>query len=181
VRRSLLEGADLRSLRPLTEPGGANALVACLIDGGAAQLDAEDPAWPDRDRLVATSGVAGPLQERLDANGLADAVTVGHSDGEALGLAFGLTLASRRRGSAWRTWCLLGESPEDEGSVWEVAVGVGSTAVPLVALVAGDAGPLWAAAGWTVHSSPPDPVGLLAALDHALATAGTPHVIACHR
>ena len=179
MRPSLLDRADLLRLRPLARAGGVASLAACLIDGGVVQLDRNEPAWPDRDRLVAGGHTAvAALVARLRATELPDSVVAAETPGEALGVALGAAIVSARHGAAWRVWCLLDAGAADDGAVWETArAAAGSWPVPLTVLVDGhDA--LWHAAGWRIEEAPGgDPVHVLAALDQAAQVGARPTAV----
>lgn len=180
--RSLLDGVDLRRLR-LPAASGAQTLAACLIDGGAAQFDAGDPAWPDRDRLVAVAGspLAAAVDERLQAAGCpaGEQLVLAGGGGEALAVALGAGAVSRLDGGVWRAWCLLADDDCDDGTLWEAVRAAGEQCLATVtALVDGAAtAPLWRACGWSVRQVPAEPVRLLAAVDHAVAEQGVPAVV----
>ena len=170
---SLLDAVDLRQLRPLAR-SGAGAIAACLVDAGAVQLDAADPDWPDRDRIVAVEGApADALRARLRAHGLATAVLTAPLGGEALGLAYGAAVVSARTGGVWRAWCVLDDDACDDGAVWEAArAAAQGQPAPLTVLVGGGScAPLWEACGWPCTVAPRDnPAQVLAALDRAVVT-----------
>ena len=175
MARSLLDGADLATLRALAGNGVEAAVAAAVVDSGLLQFDPDDPAWEDRDRVVvAGSGLHGALAQRLTEAG-ADpgrVLVTAAGGGEALGLAFGAAMASAHDGGAWRSWCLLDEEACEDGRVWEVADAVrGAGADPLGAIVVGErTAALWRACGWQVHTATvSDPVEVLGGLDQLLA------------
>lgn len=174
MTRSLLDGADLATLRSLGRTP-AIAVAAALIDTGLLQFDPDDPDWGERDRVVICGPrVTAAVGRRLTAGGAdPDAVVApAPSGGDALALAFGAAMAGTMDGGAWRAWCLLDAEACDDGRVWEVARAA-SAARPdtLGALVAGGGtAELWRACGWQVHEAPAsDAVWLLGAFDQLVA------------
>lgn len=178
--RSLLDGADLATLRLLTT-GPAEAVAAALVDTGLLQFDPDDPEWEDRDRLVICGDeVARAAGRRLSAAG-ADpdvVVTLAPTGGDALALAFGAAMAANLDGGGWRAWCVLDAEACDDGRVWEIARAASAAApATLAVLVAGGgAAALWRACGWQAHEAPAsDPVWLLGSVDQMVA--GAPAVV----
>jgi transketolase len=109
--------------------------------------DPADPAWPDRDRFLLSTGhysiamyavlaEAGYLDEdelptyglngsRLPMSTFDDTVgveIVGGSLGHGLGQAVGMALGLRLDGSPARVFCELSDGELDEGSTWEAAM-----------------------------------------------------------
>lgn len=175
MARSLLDAADVSTLRGLVGKAPDVAIAAALVDAGVLQFDPDDPMWGDRDRVfVGGRGVAAALRERLTAAGAdPDAVLLEvPAGGDALALAFGAAAASRLDGGVWRAWCILDAEACDDGRIWEVAQSVpASGIVELTVLGVGtDSERLWRACGWNVQRARfDDPVWLLGAVDHALA------------
>lgn len=183
MRPSLLDRADLRRLRPLAGGGGLAAIAACLVDGGVVQLDAQEPTWSDRDRIVAGGPeAAAAVSARLVAGSLPDSVVAAATAGEALGVAVGTAIVSARQGAAWRVWCVLDRSAVDDGAVWETARAAAlAWPLPLTVLAEGEPS-VWAAAGWRVEAAAGgDPAHILAALDHTAEVAERPIAVAVTR
>ena len=162
-----LEGAELeaaaRRMRALDivgihaagsgHPGGTLSVmdVAAALYLNEARLDPKNPGWPERDRIIFSTGHKAPtLYAALAALGLysdEQVVTLrklgspfqGHphapklpgveissgSLGQGLGIAVGSALAARLDGRASRVYCLMGDGEQQEGSVWEAAMSAG--------------------------------------------------------
>lgn len=184
MRRSLLDDVDLAALRPLCAGGGVESLAAMLVDGGVVAMAADDPLWPDRDRIVTggeqarTAVVARLRAAELDARHDPETRRRG---GAAVAVAMGLAGTSARQGGVWRALCVLDVAAAADGEVWEAArtaVASGAGASLKVAVAAGDTAPMWAAWGWAVSTAPADdPARLLAAFDHALAEPARPAAV----
>ncbi len=107
----------------------------------------EDPAWPDRDRLVLCKGHAAPAlyatlahagyfdQGRLPSLRKTGSMLQGHptlvtpgvdistgSLGQGLSIANGMALAARLDGAGYRVFALTGDGECDEGQIWEAAM-----------------------------------------------------------
>lgn len=125
---------------------GISDLLAALYFG-EMRLDPQDPAWPDRDRfllstghyssalwaVLAEVGVLDPAE--LDTYGLngsrlqmttLDTVpgceVVGGSLGQGLGVGVGVALGLRLDGRRSRVFVELSDGELQEGSVWEAAI-----------------------------------------------------------
>jgi transketolase len=109
---------------------------------------AEDPKWPDRDRLILSKGHAVPAQyaalalmgvlpieelgtlkkmgTRLQGHPVMHLTpgieACGGALGEGLSYANGISLASRILGKTFRVYCVLGDGELQEGQVWEAAM-----------------------------------------------------------
>jgi len=119
-------------------------LIAVLY-GRILRVDPGNPDWPERDRFILSKGHAGacvyaalaetgffPIED-LDAHCQDGAYLSGHvshkgipgvelstgSLGHGLGVAAGMALAAKRRGTNFRAFCLLSDGECDEGSNWE--------------------------------------------------------------
>jgi len=111
--------------------------------------DPENPAWPDRDRLVLSIGHVAPvlyatlahvgyfpkeelmtlrkLGSRLQGHpgrdlGLPGIELSAGSLGQGLSVAAGMALAARMDGKTHKIYCVLGDGELQEGSVWEAAM-----------------------------------------------------------
>ena len=113
-----------------------------------ANHDPKNPKWPDRDRIIWSTGHKAPsLYLGLAFAGfcpLEDVVTLrklgspyqGHphwlklpgvevstgSLGQGLSLAVGIALAGKLNGQAYKTFCIMGDGEQQEGQVWEAAM-----------------------------------------------------------
>lgn len=187
--RSLLDRADLATIRRAAAryPGLFATIAACLIDGGLAQFDPDDPDWDDRDRvLVGDEEAAKALTAALAAAGAnAHRAVVRAAPGVAVCLATGAAMASGVDGGLFRVWCLISETAVTDGLVWEgaraaAAAGVHGLAVLAVARRTDTSAlsSLFAAAGWQVRQAAADDViELLGAMDHALASTTGPVLV----
>jgi len=112
------------------------------------RYDAQNPAWPDRDRFVMSKGHSVPAQyaalalkgviplEELQTLKRLGSRLQGHPAmhhtpgieactgmlGEGLSFSNGLALAARVRGQDYRVYCLMGDGELQEGQVWEAAM-----------------------------------------------------------
>jgi transketolase len=183
--------AALGELLPDTEAQGL-VLAICLIFARHMRLDAADPAWPDRDRLLIDSGLAG-----MD-NALSALAGIGfgpcHYLEPPLGLAVGTSLAERLLAARFgrslvdhRTWVLLTEACLPEGAVLEAAQLAAawklSRLVALVSVEHKDAPGLaaFAAAGWSVRRVASTDGAEIAAAVSAALRAQRPTLLACLR
>jgi transketolase len=116
-----------------------------------ANHDPKNPAWPDRDRIIWSTGhkapslylglaFAGfcPLEEVMTLRKLSSPFQ-GHphwlrlpgveistgSLGQGLSLAVGMALAARIDKKAHKIFCLMGDGEQQEGQVWEAAMEAG--------------------------------------------------------
>ncbi len=116
-----------------------------------ADHDPQDPAWPDRDRIVWSTGHKAPsLYLGLAFAGfhpIEDVVLLrklwsayqGHphwlklpgvevstgSLGQGLSVAVGIALAGKLNGKNYRTFCIMGDGEQQEGQIWEAAMEAG--------------------------------------------------------
>lgn len=130
--------------------GGSMSVADLLavLYGGVAQVDPNNPTWPDRDRVVLSKGHAGPaLYAALSLRGYfpADWLTTmnqgnsrlpSHADrnltpgvdfstgplAQGFSMAAGVALAARRTGKDFTTYAIIGDGECDEGQVWETAL-----------------------------------------------------------
>ena len=130
-------GGDLSCLNVLT------ALYFDVMQG----LDASDPKAPGRDRFVLSKGhcvealyvtleAKGFLQpEVLDTLGQYGSVLSGHPTievpgievnsgalGHGLSIGVGMALAAKMDGKNWRTFVMMGDGEQGEGSIYEAAM-----------------------------------------------------------
>ena len=113
-----------------------------------ANHDPANPSWPDRDRIIWSTGHKAPsLYLGLAFAGfcpLDDVVFLrklgspyqGHphwlklpgvevstgSLGQGLSIAVGIALAGRLNGKGYKTFCIMGDGEQQEGQVWEAAM-----------------------------------------------------------
>ena len=132
-----------------------------LYYGGIADVRADKPAWPDRDRVIVSKGhgcltLYAILADRgffprdeLDKFAGDGSLLPGHPDylvpgvdtmsgslGHGLGVGAGMALAARVDGAHWRTFVILGDGECNEGSIWEAAMFAGHQKLTnLVAIV----------------------------------------------
>ncbi|NLD43908.1 MAG: hypothetical protein GX657_10480, partial [Chloroflexi bacterium] len=112
------------------------------------RLDPDEPAWPERDRLLFSKGHACamlytclahrgffPVDELMTFRGL-DSRLQGHPEpartpgvevpagplGHGVAIGAGLALGARMDGAAWRTYTVLGDGEIDAGVIWEGAL-----------------------------------------------------------
>jgi transketolase len=184
------------------------------------RYDARDPANPDNDRFVLSKGHAAPVLYAAWAEagiiGREDQLTLrqidsdleGHptprlpwvdvatgSLGQGICAAVGIALNARRIDSEYRTYALLGDAENAEGSVWEAAeLAAFDRLDSLCAIVdmnaLGQSGPTmwqhdtaalagrWSAFGWNaIVVDGHDIAQLLDALEKARSTRGRPTVL----
>lgn len=192
--RSYLDAADLAALRLTGLEGGPAALaLACLLEGGVAEFDADDPEWADRDRVLVDPGL--PLQAVVTvlerAGYHADDGRMGQGPGRVLAEALRAARASKAAGDVYRVFVVLDGASLAQGAVWEALLAAAADALtPLTLLVL--LSPTWripamsedsfrirkessrlvlGAAGWRVEEVAADPAEILGGLDRVL-TAG---------
>jgi transketolase len=130
--------------------GGALSIVEALavLYGGAMRINPQDPAWPDRDKLVMSKGHAGPAlysvlalkgyfnRELLKTLNQPGTTLPSHCDrkltpgvdmttgslGQGVSTAIGLALAQRMDGRDSRTFLITGDGELNEGQTWEGAL-----------------------------------------------------------
>jgi len=116
-----------------------------------ANHDPKNPSWPDRDRIIWSTGHKAPsLYLGLAFAGFCpidDVMTLrklyspfqGHphwlklpgievstgSLGQGLSVAVGIALAGKLDGKAYTTFCLMGDGEQQEGQIWEAAMEAG--------------------------------------------------------
>ncbi len=195
--------------------------LLAVLYGRVLRVDPTRPGWADRDRFILSKGHAAAIlyavlahrgfipKSLLETYSQDGSVLTGHishkvpgvevstgSLGHGLPIGCGLALATRRDGSAWRTFVLLSDGELDEGSNWEAALFAGHHGLDgLTAMVdynkiqsfgmvkdVLDLEPLgdkFRAFGWNVQGIDGHDVGaILAALTAPLA--GKPRVIIAH-
>jgi len=131
-------------------PGGSLSAVEilCALYLRILRHNAQDPAWPDRDRFILSKGHGVPALyavlaecgylpvEELATLRKVNTRLQGHpragsppgvemsagSLGQGLSYSIGQALAARLDGRDYRVYCLLGDGELDEGQVWEAAM-----------------------------------------------------------
>jgi transketolase len=131
-------------------PGPSLSIVEALVAlyFNEMRIDAEEPAWPDRDRFVLSKGHGAlgyyavlsragffPRDELFTFECLGSRLQ-GHPDtvltpgvelstgslGQGLSVAAGMAIGARLQGRDIRAYCLLGDGETEEGNVWEAAM-----------------------------------------------------------
>jgi len=137
-------------------------IVASLYFGGVMRVDARNPSWPDRDRLIMSKGHGAPavyaaLVERgfCPVEWIAEYESLGAhfsthpnmhmipgidmsagSLGHGLSIGVGMALAAKMDRKDYRVHVVLGDGELNEGMVWEAAMSAGKYALDnLVAIV----------------------------------------------
>jgi transketolase len=151
----LMRGYDLIALNAAASGHAGGTLSIMDITAAlylrVADLDPKNPNWPDRDRIVWSTGHKAPsLYLGLAFAGfcpLEDVVFLrklsspyqGHphwlklpgvevstgSLGQGLSLAVGIALAGKLNGKSYRTFCIMGDGEQQEGQIWEAAMEAG--------------------------------------------------------
>lgn len=131
-------------------PGPALSLVEILVTlyFDEMRIDPRQPLWPERDFLVLSKGHGAlALYATLALRGYFPEAELhtfeclgsrlqGHPDclltpgvdlstgslGQGLSFAAGLAIGAKRRGTANRAYCILGDGECQEGNVWEAAM-----------------------------------------------------------
>ncbi len=152
---NLMRGYDLVALHAAGSghAGGTLSImdITAAIYLKVADHDPRNPEWPDRDRIVWSTGHKAPsLYLGLAFAGfgpIEDVVTLrklgspyqGHphwlklpgveastgSLGQGLSIAVGLALAARLDNKQHKIFCLMGDGEQQEGQVWEAAMEAG--------------------------------------------------------
>jgi transketolase len=152
---NLMRGYDLVALHAAGSghAGGTLSImdIAAALYLKIADHDPKSPNWPDRDRIIWSTGHKAPsLYLGLAFAGfcpLDEVVTLrklgspyqGHphwlklpgvevstgSLGQGLSLAVGMALAGRLNGKRHKIFCIMGDGEQQEGQVWEAAMEAG--------------------------------------------------------
>lgn len=152
---SLMRGYDLVALHAAGSghAGGTLSImdIAAALYLKIANLDPQNPNWPDRDRIIWSTGHKAPsLYLGLAFAGfypIDDVVTLrklnspfqGHphwlklpgvevstgSLGQGLSIAVGMALAARLDQKRHKIFCIMGDGEQQEGQVWEAAMEAG--------------------------------------------------------
>src|SRR6202158_4834560 len=146
---TLMRGYDFAALCAATSghAGGTLSImdIAAALYLRVANHDPKNPDWPDRDRIVWSTGHNAPsLYLGLAFAGFCplDDVALlrklwtpyqGHphwlklpgvevstgSLGQGLSIAVGIALAGKLNGKNYKTFCIMGDGEQQEGQVWE--------------------------------------------------------------
>jgi transketolase len=152
---NLMRGYDLVALFAAGSGHAGGTLSVMDITAAlylrAANLDPKNPSWPDRDRIIWSTGHKAPsLYLGLAFAGfypIEDVVTLrklgspfqGHphwlklpgvevstgSLGQGLSIAVGMALAAKLDAKQHRIFCLMGDGEQQEGQIWEAAMEAG--------------------------------------------------------
>ena len=155
AQAKLMRGYDLVALCAAGSghSGGTLSImdIAAALYLRVANHDPRNPNWPDRDRIIWSTGHKAPsLYLGLAFAGYfpkEDVVTLrklyspfqGHphwlklpgvevstgSLGQGLSIAVGIALAGKLNGKSYRTFCIMGDGEQQEGSIWEAAMEAG--------------------------------------------------------
>lgn len=119
--------------------------LLAVLYGREMRIDPENPAWPERDKLVTSKGHAGPAvygalavkgyfpYEELETLNKPGTHLPSHTDrlltrgvdmttgslGQGSSLACGLALGDRLKGRNCRTFLIIGDGESNEGQIWE--------------------------------------------------------------
>src|ERR1700756_582558 len=151
----MMRAYDLVALcaAPSGHAGGTLSImdIAAALYLRVADHDPENPNWPDRDRIVWSTGHKAPsLYLGLAFAGfcpIEDVVLLrklgspyqGHphwlklpgvevstgSLGQGLSIAVGLALAGKLNGRNHKVFCIMGDGEQQEGQIWEAAMEAG--------------------------------------------------------
>jgi len=152
---SLMRGYDLVALCAAGSGHAGGTLSIMDITAAlylkVADHDPENPSWPDRDRIIWSTGHKAPsLYLGLAFAGFCPPEDVallrklwspyqGHphwlklpgievstgSLGQGLSIGVGIALAGRLDGKNYKTFCLMGDGEQQEGQIWEAAMEAG--------------------------------------------------------
>ena len=147
IRIALLEEMKARGFGHIGGSLSVCDLLAVLY-GKVMNYRVDDPAWPDRDKLVCSKGHAGPavyatlalkgffpveelktlnrpgtnLPSHCDRNKTPGVDCTCGSLGQGTSQAVGIALGDRLKGRPSRTYLVVGDGEIDEGQCWEAAM-----------------------------------------------------------
>ncbi|WP_018331428.1 transketolase [Actinomycetospora chiangmaiensis] len=191
IRRYALEMGEVQGQGYIGQALGVADVLAVLF-GHVLRFRPDDPAWAERDRFLlsvghyaiaayaafAEAGIVEPSEladygadgSSLPMSAMASSTPgmeiSGGSLGHGLGIATGMGLGLRHRGSSARVVTLLSDGELDEGSTWEAAMACaqfglanvlavvdvnGLQADGATVLASGSLVGKWEAFGWTVR------------------------------
>ena len=147
IRIGIVEQIKARGFGHL---GGSLSVADTLavLYGSVMRVDPQNPAWPERDKLVCSKGHAGPaVYATLAAKGFFPTEMLktlnqpgtnlpSHCDrkktpgvdmttgslGQGTSLAVGLAVGDAIKGRSCRTFLMVGDGELNEGQVWEAAM-----------------------------------------------------------
>lgn len=122
--------------------------LLAVLYGGEMRVDPNNPAWPQRDKLVCSKGHAGPaiyaalgimgyfpydeiktlnqpgthFPSHCDRNQTPGVDMTTGSLGQGSSLAVGMALGDKLKGRDSNTYLILGDGELNEGQVWEAAM-----------------------------------------------------------
>ena len=204
--------------------GGAMSVLDILsvLYYDVLRLRPEEPDWPDRDRFLLSKGhsVEGYLalladrgffpKEELRTFSQEGSRLIGHPNnatpgvevctgalGHGLPVGVGMALAAKRTGRGYRTFVVMGDGEQEEGSVWEAAMaGANYHLDNLVAIIdrnglqisgkteevmaLEDFRAKWTAFGWAVTEVDGNDVQALLDYFHHEKNEGKPHCLIAH-
>jgi transketolase len=185
-------------------------------------FDPKNPALPDRDRFIMSKGhsveglycvlsKAGFFDDAvLDTLGSFRTILAGHPTrkvpgvevnsgalGHGLPVGVGMALAARMDGKNWKTYVLMGDGEQGEGSIYEAAMAGGHYGLDnLVAIIDRNGLQIsgktedvmglepmherWASFGWEVHEVDGNDMEALIGTFEGLKANGKPHLIISH-
>ncbi len=204
--------------------GGAMSVldVLSVLYYDVLHVRPEDPAWPDRDRFLLSKGhsVEGYLalladrgffpKEELKTFSQAGSRLIGHPSikvpgvevctgalGHGLPISVGIAIAAKRSKAAYRTFTVMGDGEQAEGSVWEAAMAgahykldnlfaiidrnglqISGTTEQVMGLE--DFSAKWRAFGWDVTDIDGHDVQALLDYFHTARQEGKPHCLIAH-
>lgn len=204
--------------------GGAMSVldVLSVLYYDVMNIRPDDPAWPARDRFLLSKGhsVEGYLAiladlgffraEELRTFSQAGSRLIGHPNnrtpgvevctgalGHGLPVGVGMALGAKRTGKDWRTFVVMGDGEQAEGSNWEAAMAgahhgldhlfaiidrnglqISGTTEEVMALE--NLHQKWAAFGWDVTEIDGHDVQALLDYFHNIRYEGKPHCLVAH-
>lgn len=182
-------GWDDRDRFILSKGHGVPVLYAAYAEAGAIP----------EEELLTLRTAGSRLQGHPDPARLPFLEAATGSLGQGLSIALGLALAAQRDRASWRTYCVLGDGEIQEGQVWEAAMSAPrfeldnlcaivdfnkiqqTSSVEEMMPTLNPVPEKWKAFSWHVIECDGHKLeALLAALDEAERTKGTPTVIVAH-
>ncbi len=152
---TIMRGYDLAALACAGSghAGGTLSImdIAAALYLRVANLDPENPGWPDRDRIVWSTGhkapslylalamagcyppedvarlrrLGSPYQGHPHWKKIPGAEASTGSLGQGLSIGVGMALAAKLDGKPWRTYVINGDGELQEGQIWEAAMSAG--------------------------------------------------------
>ena len=219
-----LRRADAVTMIHTAKTGHTGGSMSCLdvltvLYYDVMNVDPKDPKKPDRDRFFLSKGhsVEGYwaiLADRgffpkawLSTFSKPGSPLIGHPNnkvpgveactgalGHGLAIAAGAALGAKRTGQRFRSYCVMGDGEQAEGSVWEAAMAasnykldnlwavvdrnglqISGSTEDVMAL--DDLAERWRAFGWDVETLPGHDMEALQAYFHSERPAGKPHLL----